>query len=959
MSINTDSIKKRFDRNLTAYKPIPFWSWNDKLEPDELRRQIEWMNEVEIGGFFMHARGGLKTEYLSDEWMECIEACADHAEKLGMDAWAYDENGWPSGFAGGKLLEDSNNRDRYILADTGAFDPEATVSYLLDGEKLVRVNDGASEGEYLNLHIITAVSTADILNPEVMDKFIALTHEAYKARFGEDFSKKIKGFFTDEPQYQRWHTPFSNMMFDYFEEQFGTDILDELGLLFVEKEGYRRFRYRYWKGMQHLMLEGFAKKIHKWCQENGVSFTGHYIEEGSLSGQMLACAGIMPFYAHMDMPGIDWLGRRSENVIPARQLASVAAQFEKRQTLTETFGCCGWQITPQDVKRIADFQFLGGVNMLCHHLLPYSEHGQRKKDYPAHYTTVNPWVEREFSDFNLYYTRLGHLISESDEKINVAVLHPIRSTYFTYKREGDSSMKDLDNTFYKDCRYLMSCGVSFHLLDETLMAEHGFVSGSKIGCGKCDYDYLILPHILTMDATTEQLLHQYAENGGKILVLGDLPAFCEAEPFDYSYITANCTIDDIIASQPFKMADCNMSSQIYATYRELDGQSFMFIQNSSETKTDTKTFSFDGNIRSFKKLDLITLEEKNIPLTVTLEPGESIFVLPDTAEPDAAPELKEYRFALDNAAVSCKSNQLTIDYVRYSLDGETYSDRYPCAGLFAKLLEDRYVGDIYIKYEFDVRKVLSKLRLAAEDCGASALWLNGKSFTFTEHSEKEKMLLVADISDLVKEGINEFVVKFNWYQSEAVFYALFGENVTESLRNCLAYDTELEAIYLSGDFGVYTDTGYTESNTPDFVYGDNFYIGAMPETVTEPTTDGFPFFAGALTVSQKIMLDTAATALRLTGTWHAAYVKVNGMYAGKLIYDRVLDISKYAVEGENLIEIEFLISNRNLLGPHHRMTDTEYADVSPTSFTLDEKTWKNGVSPRYADRYSLIKLNCK
>lgn len=39
----------------------------------------------------MHARGGLKTEYLSDEWMKCIETSAEHALKLGMNAWAYDE----------------------------------------------------------------------------------------------------------------------------------------------------------------------------------------------------------------------------------------------------------------------------------------------------------------------------------------------------------------------------------------------------------------------------------------------------------------------------------------------------------------------------------------------------------------------------------------------------------------------------------------------------------------------------------------------------------------------------------------------------------------------------------------------------------------------------------------------------------------------------------------------------
>ena len=87
------------------YRSIPFWSWNDRLELAKLKKQIHWMKENGIGGFFMHARSGLQTEYLSEEWMQCIEGCAKEAEKLDMKAWIYDENGWPSGFVGGKLLE--------------------------------------------------------------------------------------------------------------------------------------------------------------------------------------------------------------------------------------------------------------------------------------------------------------------------------------------------------------------------------------------------------------------------------------------------------------------------------------------------------------------------------------------------------------------------------------------------------------------------------------------------------------------------------------------------------------------------------------------------------------------------------------------------------------------------------------------------------------------------------------
>ena len=85
----------------------PFWSWNYRLEKKELVRQIELMKESGIEGFFMHARGGLKTEYMGEDWFDCIKACMDKADELNMEAWAYDENGWPSGFASGAVPKKS------------------------------------------------------------------------------------------------------------------------------------------------------------------------------------------------------------------------------------------------------------------------------------------------------------------------------------------------------------------------------------------------------------------------------------------------------------------------------------------------------------------------------------------------------------------------------------------------------------------------------------------------------------------------------------------------------------------------------------------------------------------------------------------------------------------------------------------------------------------------------------
>ena len=88
------------------YSPAPFWFLNHKLEKEELRRQIRLMKEQDIGAFFMHPRAGLLTPYGSREWFGLIRFAALEAAKLGMQAWLYDEDPFPSGAAGGRFFFD-------------------------------------------------------------------------------------------------------------------------------------------------------------------------------------------------------------------------------------------------------------------------------------------------------------------------------------------------------------------------------------------------------------------------------------------------------------------------------------------------------------------------------------------------------------------------------------------------------------------------------------------------------------------------------------------------------------------------------------------------------------------------------------------------------------------------------------------------------------------------------------
>ena len=82
---------------------VCFWSWNGKIEEEEVRRQIREFADGRFSGVVIHSRAGLSIPYMGEEWFNCYRVAIEEAERLGLEVWIYDEDGWPSGFAGGKV----------------------------------------------------------------------------------------------------------------------------------------------------------------------------------------------------------------------------------------------------------------------------------------------------------------------------------------------------------------------------------------------------------------------------------------------------------------------------------------------------------------------------------------------------------------------------------------------------------------------------------------------------------------------------------------------------------------------------------------------------------------------------------------------------------------------------------------------------------------------------------------
>lgn len=904
------------------YKSVPFWSWNNFLDEEELVKQIERMYADGIGRFIMHARTGLKEEYLGEKWFSCVGACLKKARELGMNAWIYDENGWPSGFVGGKLLENEAFRARYLEYEVGEYDEKAFAVFIKEADRYRRVEQKAGDTDYYNIYLRVSPANSDILNPDVVDAFLRETHEKYYERFSGSFGKELTGFFTDEPQYYRWATPYTPVAEAEFSKS-GEDIRDGLIWLFVHDERGYEFRLKYYGILNKLYCENFYKKLYDWCEAHGCLLTGHSVEEGALFAQMYGGAAVMPTYEYEHIPAIDWLGRDCGSPLAPKQVASVAAQLGKKFILTETYGCAGYDVTPRELKSIGDFQYFNGVTTMCQHLYPYSVAGRGKTDHPPVFSPHGNWGEG-FQVFNEYFNRLGYLIANTQEQCDVAVLHPVRDIWLDYVRSEDyESVKETETGFQKLLDFLTANGVTFHLIDEGMLEKYGSAEDGALRVGRCVYTALILPDLRTLRKPTYRILKEYS---GKLLVLSQ-PRYLDGREEKLS-LCSNITEREIIEGRKIRFS-CG-DGRSFMTHRKGFGTEFVFLKNNSRTQESTVRLEEDG----FVSLNLETFATEGVEETIVLGAGEGLVLARGKSLPRKKRSAKD---VTNNFAVTGMSeNYFVLDYAAMAKQNKEFGVRRAVSGLFEDLLREDYKGEVFIKQTFVLKETMP-LTLIMENSGFRDAALNGKKLAFRK-SGFDVNFREADITEFVREGENEFVYALNFYQHEGVRFALYDPQATESLRNCLYYDTSLETAYLRGNFTVNADFSLQRA-------------AVQPSLGSDLYRKGYPFFKGELTAAGTVAWSEKGKAiLSLEGRYHVAELYINGNYA-PLVLDTKRDVTPFMKKGENEVKIVVRSSLRNLFGPHHFRPEPEPMGVSPYHFEF-RGCWKAGEEPNdYTSAY--------
>lgn len=582
-----DAIDREFVSPGAIYRGTPFWSWNGQLEPETIREQVGEMQKMGLGGFFMHARTGLSTPYLGEQWFSCIETATDEARKHGMYAYLYDEDRWPSGTAGGMVTENPEFGAQaitvQIVADPASFQlPETLIALyaarmeecsMYGLRKLDPMNPALKTGESLLCFFTRQVpgwewfqnnSYLDVLNPEAVKSFIEITYEAYFRKFGKRFGKDIPAIFTDEPQYvcgmhpvgkNGWMSAWTAKLPEFFSKKFGYDLCEHLPALFFHPDGiiYSQVRLHYIECLTELFINSYIKQISDWCSEHGIDFTGHLMFEDALSSQSCWVGDAMRAYEYMHRPGMDQLTEYYQHFDTVKQLSSVARQFDRRWRLSELYGCTGWDFPFSGHKALGDWQCALGVNWRCQHLAWYTMAGDAKRDYPAAISWQSPWY-REYWAIEDYFARINLVQSHGREQRELLVIHPLESMWMLIAADVMSSraVHETDNALRKLRNHLLKNNIDFDYGSEDILARHGAVihdcTTVRLRVGAAEYRAVLLPEMLTIRRSTLELICDFLAAGGEVSAIA-LPRFVDGREPDASEAAMIARIDTTFSAQ--------------------------------------------------------------------------------------------------------------------------------------------------------------------------------------------------------------------------------------------------------------------------------------------------------------------------------------------------------------------------------------------------------------------------
>jgi hypothetical protein len=965
-------LREVFARPPAAFSTAPFFVWNGEVKEAEIDRYLAQYHSLGIDSFIIHPRPGLITPYLSERWFSLVRHTVDKAKQLGMKVWLYDENSYPSGFAGGNvpaaMPESYNEGQGLTLRKLAQLDAAGAdrCKFLLkrEGDAFRDVTSpSAAEmgrpGEYYCFDLTSypkrdwngGFSYVDLIRPGVTQKFIEVTMGGYERALKADLGRTVLGVFSDEPNINppsgrdsmRW-TPD---LFAEFQKRAGYDLKARLPELYEETGDWRKVRHDYYSVLLDLFVERWSKPYSQYAEKTGIAWTGHYWEhtwpnpaEGPDN---------MAMYAWPQVPGIDILfNNYSEdvnaqvgNVRSVRELASVANQMGKRRTLSETYGGGGWDLRFEDMKRIGDWEYALGINLMNQHLSYETIAGERKHDYPQSFSYHEPWWD-QYGALAKYFGRLSLALSAGEQINHVLVIEPTTSAWM-YASPGQANprMMEIGRAFQDLLNRLEALQVEYDIGSENIVRGHGKAGGGKLTVGRRSYDVVVLPPgTENLESVTAGLIDEFLSGGGNVVSFVDPPVFVQGAPSDRLrslarrqaahwttvHSPAEAAFLERVSASGFRVSwDSQSGGKLLHHRRQLRDGQLIFLANASLERQAAGTLRV--NARSVRRLDPFTGATLPEPVRTDGAAVEVAFDLPPVGSllllagnqglpakaPNAAPELRAVAPMQPLTVRRLAPNALPLEYCDLTLGGALQKDQYV---LTAETNTFQFFGfpagdpwAVAVQYK---TAILDRNKFPP-----------GSGFEATFHVELSDKLdasmlrAVVERPELWQASVNGKVVKNlpnEWWLDRAFGVYDIGAEVTVGTNaitlkaSPMSVHHELQPIYVIGDFSLEPAAA-------------GWKLAPPPPLKTGPWKDqALPFYAWAVSYASTYRLQGGKGPVKVRlGKWAGseAEVKVNGKSAGVIGWQPYeADISGLMRPGDNRIEVIVRGTLRNVLGPH-------------------------------------------
>jgi len=958
---DSNEARKLFTRPPTEYSSAPLWVWNDMLTEEQVVSTMNDLAAQKVKQVFVHPRPGLMTPYLSDDWFRLWDVALKEAEKLDMNVWIYDENSYPSGFAGGLVPEamPESRGQGMVLREHDkppAWSNEMLAVYKLSNGQIqnvtgkIRSRQKMPQGEYLSVTVRQAPAGGwfggryyvDLLKRGVTEKFLEITMGAYRRRIGDQFGRRVPGVFTDEPHL----TPAGGLHWtgdlpQEFHKRWGYDLMEHLPSLFRPVGDWKRIRHNYYQVLLEMFIDRWARPYYEYCDRHGLEFTGHYWEHGwpgaSHGGDNMA------MYAWHQRPAIDTLmnqyseGTHAQfgNVRSVKELSSVANQLGLRRTLCEAYGAGGWDLRFEDMKRIGDWLYVLGVNTLNEHLSYITIRGARKRDHPQSFSYHEPWWDA-YHIMAGYFSRLSVALSHGRQVNEILVIEP---TTATWMYQGDNQrLNEIGNSFQHLITSLSKSQVEYDIGCEDIMSRHGKVEGDRLVIGQQRYHTVVItPLTENLNRKTMELLAGFLRNSGTVLCCGRPPARVDGRLSDLGARLAQSgnwkrmETEDLIArlaatrNDGFRVSRTEDDKGILFHHRRRfdDGQLVFLVNTSMESASRGTIESPFGSIERWnpetgdispypcKKSATGVKTEFNIApcgsllLFFSNNPGKTASATVEkTTVIEPAGPLTGRRLA---------PNVLTVDYVDVSAGGKEMKNVYFYKAnrfVFQQNGMDRNPWDSAVQFRDELIK-----KTFAADSGFEA------AYRFTIRRQlPARLWIVIERPDLYRITCNGKTITARqgaWWLDKSfgridiTRLARPGENTVRIKASPFTIYHELEPAYLLGEFRVEpTDEGFVIIGEDD----SNLKPGSWKD-------QGCWFYADRVSYRQTFdVRRPVGDYIVELPKWYGsvAEIKVNGQSAGYVGYRPFRrDVTELIRTGTNVIEVVVTGTLKNTLGPHH------------------------------------------